>query len=178
MFDRQKPSRRRLLQSAGAVAALAALPAPIARAADAGVTARLARYMVAARDSALPEAVALECKHRILDTFGAMISGSRMNPGIMAVKYVRDLGGTALRRDEDRVGVETLGARDHAAEIARTHVEERLVVLCAGGLGEPTRILRRPRLRPGVRRPVLAAPASSRKTRLLRATGGPSSGGS
>jgi 2-methylcitrate dehydratase PrpD len=94
MSDRQKPSRRRVLQSAGAAAALAALPARIARAAHAGVTARLARYMVAARDSALPEAVALECKHRILDTFGAMISGSRMNPGIMAVKYVRDLGGT------------------------------------------------------------------------------------
>ena len=35
----------------------------------------------------------MECKHRILDTFGAMISGSRMHPGIMAAKYVRGLGG-------------------------------------------------------------------------------------
>jgi 2-methylcitrate dehydratase PrpD len=57
------------------------------------VTARLARYMVAARDQALPEAVMVACKHRILDTFGAMVSGSRMNPGLMAVKYVRGLGG-------------------------------------------------------------------------------------
>jgi 2-methylcitrate dehydratase PrpD len=89
----QTPSRRRLLQSAGAVAVLSALPARMALAADAGVTAGLARYMVAARDQALPETVLLECKHRILDTFGAMISGSRMNPGVMAVKYVRTLGG-------------------------------------------------------------------------------------
>jgi 2-methylcitrate dehydratase PrpD len=93
MPDHHMPSRRRLLQSAVATAALATLPPRIAAAADTGVTARLARYMVAARDQALPDAVLLECKHRILDTFGAMISGSRMNPGLMAVKYVRTLGG-------------------------------------------------------------------------------------
>lgn len=93
MPRRQMPSRRRLLQSAGAIAVLAASPIRVALAANDGVTARLARYMVAARDQALPDAVLKECKHRILDTFGAMVSGSRMNPGIMAVKYVRGLGG-------------------------------------------------------------------------------------
>jgi 2-methylcitrate dehydratase PrpD len=93
MTDRHMPSRRRLLQSAGAAAALVVSPIRIAFAANDGVTARLARYMVAARDQALPETVQLECKHRILDTFGAMVSGSRMNPGIMAQKYVRGLGG-------------------------------------------------------------------------------------
>jgi 2-methylcitrate dehydratase PrpD len=87
------PSRRYLLQSAGAIAALAATPMRLSLGANTDVTARLARYMVAARDQALPEAVVLECKHRILDTFGAMASGSRMNPGIMALKYVRGLGG-------------------------------------------------------------------------------------
>ncbi len=86
-------SRRRLLQSAGAVAALAASPIHIALAGNDGVTAQLARHMAAARDRALPDAVMVECKHRILDTFAAMISGSRMKPGIMAVKYVRGLGG-------------------------------------------------------------------------------------
>lgn len=86
-------SRRRLLQSAGAIAALAASPIRMALAANDGVTAQLARYMVAARDRALPDAVMLECKHRILDTLAAMISGSRMKPGIMALKYVRGLGG-------------------------------------------------------------------------------------
>ena len=93
MSHRQTPSRRRLLQSAGAAAALAASPIGIASAAGDGVTARLARYMAAARDKALPDAVALACKHRILDTFGAMVSGARMHPGEMAAKYVRALGG-------------------------------------------------------------------------------------
>ncbi|MDB5563598.1 MAG: 2-methylcitrate dehydratase [Tardiphaga sp.] len=88
------PSRRRVLQSAGALAALAASPIRIAAAADADVTGRLARYMVSARDRELPPNVMVECKNRILDTFGAMVSGARMDPGIMAVKYVRGLGGT------------------------------------------------------------------------------------
>jgi 2-methylcitrate dehydratase PrpD len=94
----QGHSRRRLLRTAaGGVAALAVSPlrAALAAAADtgAGVTPRLARYMVESRDQALPEAVTLACKHRILDTLGAMVSGSRMPPGIMATKYVRALGG-------------------------------------------------------------------------------------
>jgi 2-methylcitrate dehydratase PrpD len=94
MSQRETPSRRRLLQSAGAVAALAASPIGLAAAASGDdVTARLARYMAAARDQALPDAVTLECKHRILDTFGAMVSGARMHPGEMAAKYVRALGG-------------------------------------------------------------------------------------
>jgi 2-methylcitrate dehydratase PrpD len=86
-------SRRGLLQSAGAIAALAASPIRMTQAADAGVTAQLARYMVAARGRALPDTVLVECKHRILDTFAAMVSGSRMPPGIMAAKYIRSLGG-------------------------------------------------------------------------------------
>jgi 2-methylcitrate dehydratase PrpD len=87
-------SRRRFLQSAAATAALAAMHRG-ALAAGPGVTERLARYMVAARDQALPDEAVRECKHRILDTLGAMISGSRMKPGEMALKYVRSLGGDA-----------------------------------------------------------------------------------
>ncbi|MDB5633476.1 MAG: 2-methylcitrate dehydratase, partial [Tardiphaga sp.] len=94
MSKSQTPSRRHVLQSAGALAALAASPIRIAAAADADVTGRLARYMVSARDRELPPNVMVECKNRILDTFGAMVSGARMDPGIMAVKYVRGLGGT------------------------------------------------------------------------------------
>jgi len=86
------PARRRLLQGAGSLLAAAALPA---RAAPAGaeITGRLARYMVEARDRPLPQEVTLACKHRILDTLGAMISGARMRPGEMAMAYVRGLGG-------------------------------------------------------------------------------------
>src|SRR6267142_3241734 len=93
MSKRQMPSRRHLLQSGAAVAALAACPIRISAAESSDVTARLARYMVAARDQELPAAVLLECKHRILDTFGAMVSGSRMTPGMMGLKYARGLGG-------------------------------------------------------------------------------------
>jgi 2-methylcitrate dehydratase PrpD len=95
--------RRRILQGAGGLIAAAALtpkdaaaaPAqtPAAPAAGADVTGRLARYMVSARDRALPPNVMLECKHRILDTLGAMVSGARMKPGQMGLQYVRALGG-------------------------------------------------------------------------------------
>jgi 2-methylcitrate dehydratase PrpD len=94
MSQGQSPSRRQVLQFAGAAAALAVSPLRRAAAATStDVTGRLARYMVAARERALPEPVLIECKHRILDTFGAMVSGSRMKPGVMAVSYVRALGG-------------------------------------------------------------------------------------
>ena len=89
------PSRRRFLQSAGSIAAFAATGGRTTLAAGPGVTERLARYMVAARDQELPEQVLRECKHRILDTLGAMVSGSRMKPAEMALKYVRTLGGDA-----------------------------------------------------------------------------------
>ena len=93
MSYRQTLSRRRVLQSGAAIAALAASPFRVVRAADSDVTARLAKYMVGARNQELPDAVLTACKHRILDTFGAMVSGSRMKPGEMGLKYVRRVGG-------------------------------------------------------------------------------------
>ncbi|MEJ7928695.1 MmgE/PrpD family protein [Ramlibacter sp. AN1015] len=65
------------------------------RAAPLDVTGRLARYMAGAADAPLPEEVAQACKHRILDTLAAIVSGARMRPGAMAIEYVRSLGGTA-----------------------------------------------------------------------------------
>ena len=83
-----------MLGSAAALSTLAAFPVcAVAAPASADVTGRLARYMVSVRDRALPAEVLTACKHRILDTFGAMISGARMKPGVMAVDYVRGLGG-------------------------------------------------------------------------------------
>ena len=96
-------ARRRILQGAGGLIAAATFPpihsasaaqaASASREASADVTGRLARYMVAARERSLPPAVMLECKHRILDTLGAIVSGARMKPGTMALQYVRALGG-------------------------------------------------------------------------------------
>ena len=86
--------RRRFLQGSGSLMVASALPAH-AVSAGTDVTGRLARYMVEARDRPLPPEVLLACKHRILDTFGAMISGARMRPGEMATSYVRSIGGVA-----------------------------------------------------------------------------------
>jgi 2-methylcitrate dehydratase PrpD len=58
------------------------------------ITAQLARYMVASRSMPLPEEVAAACKSHILDTFGAMLSGSRMRAGQLAIAYVQGQGGT------------------------------------------------------------------------------------
>ena len=95
--------RREILQSVGSLLAAAALrpvagvgaqaKEPAATATD--VTGRLARYMVAARDRELPPSVILAAKHRILDTFGAIVSGARLKPGEMAIRYVRAQGGVS-----------------------------------------------------------------------------------
>ena len=58
------------------------------------ITGRLARYMVSARSSELPSEVLLAAKHRILDTIGAVVSGTQLKPGEMAIRYVRAQGGT------------------------------------------------------------------------------------
>jgi 2-methylcitrate dehydratase PrpD len=57
------------------------------------VTGRLARYMTEARDRDLPPQVTREAKHRILDTLAAIVSGARLKPGEMAIRYVRAQGG-------------------------------------------------------------------------------------
>jgi len=95
MAKAQLTSRRRLLRSTAALSALAVFPhaSSLAAAESADITGRLARYMVSARDRALPLDVMTACKHRILDTFGAMVSGARMRPGELAEQYVRALGG-------------------------------------------------------------------------------------
>jgi 2-methylcitrate dehydratase PrpD len=95
-------SRRTTLKTASGVLAAAALPAgssvraqgtaSTSRSGD--LTGRLARYMVASRDRALPAGVAVAAKHRILDTFGAIVSGARLKPGELAIEYVRRQGGT------------------------------------------------------------------------------------
>lgn len=88
-------TRRRLLQGS-ALLAVSVTPGRFLLAAEktTDVTFQLARYMVASRDTPLPYAVAVACKNHILDTFGAMISGSQMRPGQMATKYVQGQGGT------------------------------------------------------------------------------------
>lgn len=90
--SRLAPTRRRLLQVAGAAAASWLLPVGRSFGAD-DLTGRLATYMVASRDRALPDRVLQDAKHRILDTVAAMISGSALPPGVMATRFIRTQGG-------------------------------------------------------------------------------------
>ena len=62
--------------------------------ADTAVTAPLAAYIAAARTRALPPEVARHTADRILDTIGAIVSGARLKPGELAVRFVRQQGGT------------------------------------------------------------------------------------
>src|SRR6516162_7594523 len=57
------------------------------------ITGQLAAYMAQARDMRLAPEVAQEAKHRILDTLAAMVSGSRLPAGEMAVRFARAQGG-------------------------------------------------------------------------------------
>jgi 2-methylcitrate dehydratase PrpD len=57
------------------------------------ITGQLAQYMVEARHRSLPREAAQAGKHRILDTLGAMVSGARLKPGELAIRYVRQQGG-------------------------------------------------------------------------------------
>src|SRR5262249_18627748 len=63
--------------------------------ATADITGRLAGYMAAARDQELAARGAEEAKHRILDTLAAMVSGSHLQAGEMAIRFARAQGGTA-----------------------------------------------------------------------------------
>ena len=105
-------SRRHLLGAAGALATFGMLPTRAAGLAGSDITGRLARYMAQARSQPLPDGAVLACKHRILDTLAAMVSGARMKPGLMAVDYVRGLGGTA------QASVVAAGFRTNAANAA------------------------------------------------------------
>ncbi len=53
----------------------------------------LASYMSTALGKPLPKAVAEKTKHHVIDTLAAMISGSRLVPGINALSYIRTRGG-------------------------------------------------------------------------------------
>ncbi|WP_397452799.1 MmgE/PrpD family protein [Pseudomonas sp. NA-150] len=102
MSHHQPWSRRKLLKGSAILIAgispcrllFAAQASSDATPPAADVTAKLARYMVASRSAPLPPDVAIACKNHILDTLGAMLSGSRMRPGQLATAYVKGQGGT------------------------------------------------------------------------------------
>src|SRR5215510_6504849 len=96
-------TRRCVLESGAGLLAAAAAPVrlhasqrgPEPALVSMDLTGRVARYMAAARQQPLPPDVLRETKHRVLDTVAAMISGARLKPGEMAIRFARAQGGTA-----------------------------------------------------------------------------------
>lgn len=93
---------RRWFIKAGGLSVLSGVMAPHAGAAaaqaDTGVSAitlALADYIAATLDRPLPAEVVQQGKLHFLDTLAAMVSGSRLKPGVLAAGYVRSLGGNA-----------------------------------------------------------------------------------
>jgi 2-methylcitrate dehydratase PrpD len=58
-------------------------------------TRRLSEYIAKAVTRPLPDAVVEKARHHFLDTVAAMVSGSQLRPGRMAIGYVASLGGTS-----------------------------------------------------------------------------------
>ena len=54
----------------------------------------LSEYIAGALDRDIPEDVIEKGRHHLLDTMAAMVSGSRLRPGELAIAYVKALGGT------------------------------------------------------------------------------------
>ena len=54
---------------------------------------KLSAYIAQALRRPLPADVAEHARHHLLDTLAAMISGTRLPPGVRAIHYVRSLGG-------------------------------------------------------------------------------------
>ena len=50
---------------------------------------QLSEYMIAARVAELPPEVGTKAKHHVLDTLAAMVSGSRLKPGRLAIQFAR-----------------------------------------------------------------------------------------
>lgn len=57
---------------------------------------KLSAYMAEARNRALPPNVVQETEHHILDTIAAMVSGSDLLPGRMAIEFARTYGGEKI----------------------------------------------------------------------------------
>jgi 2-methylcitrate dehydratase PrpD len=93
-----KLTRRNLIQRAAWIAAASAIPGTpkLFGQEISPMMLTLSTYMSEARNRELPDKVLQETKHHILDTFAAMISGSELPPGLMAMKFAHAYGGPGI----------------------------------------------------------------------------------
>jgi 2-methylcitrate dehydratase PrpD len=89
-------SRRSLLKRAAWMIVAGAIPSQLAAEGISPVMTKLSTYMAEARDRALPEKAVEEAKHHILDTLAAMVSGSELPPGRLAIQFARRYGGEKI----------------------------------------------------------------------------------
>ena len=92
-YRSKKLQRREFLFKSSATAAACLVPHLDAFSAN-DLTGKLASYMASARNLELPPNVLTDAKFRILDTVAAIVSGSKLPPGEMAMRFVRTQGGT------------------------------------------------------------------------------------
>jgi 2-methylcitrate dehydratase PrpD len=72
----------------------------------------LSAQIAGALDRPLPDDVVEKAKHHILDTMASVVSGSRLKPGRMAIKYIRGQGG---KREATLAGTRSLTSAVNAA---------------------------------------------------------------
>src|ERR1700676_5494786 len=100
-------TRRDLLEWAGLAFTAAAMPASTLGALSSHqqsttpkstgtVMNALSTYMSEAANRPLPDEVVEKTKHHILDTLGAMVSGSQLLPGQRALQFVQAYGGKEI----------------------------------------------------------------------------------
>src|SRR5438128_2911125 len=91
-------TRRSLLQNSAWIAAATMFPRLAAAVVHdvSPVMEKLSSYMAQARNRALPDNVEQETKHHILDIIAAMVSGSELPPGHMAIEFARSYGGEKI----------------------------------------------------------------------------------
>jgi 2-methylcitrate dehydratase PrpD len=103
-FDQPPITRRNLLEWTGLALTAAAMPTPALGAfsssqqsttsrSGGSVMNKLSTYMSEAVSRQLPDEVVEKTKHHILDTLGAMVSGSKLLPGQRALQFVQTYGG-------------------------------------------------------------------------------------
>ena len=98
---------------------------------------KLASYIADAGQMTLPVDAAEHGKHHLIDTVASIISGSRLAPGKVIMKYMRSLGGTkeALLLGSDYVTTAVNAAFGnamiaHADETDDSHKESRSHIGC------------------------------------------------
>jgi 2-methylcitrate dehydratase PrpD len=76
------------------------------------ITVALSAYIAAALKKPLPREVAARARLHLVDTFAAMISGSRLHPGKVGIAHVRTLGGV---REAGIIGSRVITSAANAA---------------------------------------------------------------